>query len=178
MKDFTLSAEEIPALPLDQLGLAILHDVVANNETNQVNWLQAAERSYRPDAVQALAEGWAWLHQMGLVAAGQQTMYTPGLMFVTRLGRQAEAEGLSMVRAIQRLNLDLRPEIAEKVRPQYLMGEYELAAFAALRAVEVRIRQLIGASDSDIGARSCRRLSGMAGHCGIRLSIVANRSLA
>jgi uncharacterized protein (TIGR02391 family) len=161
--EFTLSAEEVKALPLDRLGLAILHDLVANNETNQVNWLQDAARSYPADTMQALAEGWAWLHQMGLVAPGQQTMYTPGLIFVTRLGRQAESEGLSMVRAIQRINVDLRSEIAEKVRPQYLMGEYELAAFAALRAVEVRVRRLIAASESDIGVPLMQKAFGEGG---------------
>jgi len=88
MPDFTLSPEEVLGLPLDQLGLAVLKDLVANNETNEVNWLQAAARTYRPDTVQALAEAWAWLHQTGLVANGQQTMYTAGLIFVTRLGRQ------------------------------------------------------------------------------------------
>jgi hypothetical protein len=119
MPDFTLSPEEVLGLPLDQLGLAVLKDLVANNETNEVNWLQAAARTYRPDAVQALAEAWAWLHQTGLVANGQQTMYTAGLIFVTRLGRQVATEGVPMVRALQRLSLDLRPEIAEKVRPQY-----------------------------------------------------------
>jgi hypothetical protein len=110
MQDFALSPEEVLGLPLDQLGLAILKDLLVNNETNEVNWIQAAARSYGPDAVQALAEGWAWLHQNGLVARGQQTMYAPGLIFVTRLGRQVAVDGLPMVRAIQRLGLDLALE--------------------------------------------------------------------
>jgi uncharacterized protein (TIGR02391 family) len=49
------------------------------------------------------------------------------------------------------LNLDLHPSLESKVRPQFLMGEYEMAAFAAMRAVEVRVREMAGASDSDIG---------------------------
>jgi uncharacterized protein (TIGR02391 family) len=57
----------------------------------------------------------------------------------------------AVVRAHQRLAIDLHPDIVDKVRPQFLMGEYELAAFAALWAVEVRVRRAIGASDSDIG---------------------------
>jgi uncharacterized protein (TIGR02391 family) len=109
-----------------------------------VNWLQEAERGYPKWVVQILAEGWAWLHQNGLVAAGQHTMYTPGLMFVTRLGRHAAEGGLGTVRAFQRLNMDLHPEIRDKVRPQYVMGEFELAAFAAMRTVEVRVRRLVG----------------------------------
>jgi uncharacterized protein (TIGR02391 family) len=160
LMEFTLTPEEVAGLPLDRLGLAILTDVVANKETSYVNWLQAAERGYSKEVVQVLAEGWAWLHQIGLVAPGQQTMYTPGLIFVTRLGRQVLSEGLPMVRAMQRLNLDLRSELTEKVRPQYLMGEFELACFAAMRAVEVRVRSMIGASDSEIGVSLLKKAFG------------------
>jgi uncharacterized protein (TIGR02391 family) len=160
---FELTEEQIAGLPLDQLGLAILADVIANNVNNQVNWLQQAERGYSTWVVQILAEGWAWLHQNGLVANGQHTMYTPGLMFVTRLGHHAAQGGLGTVRAFQRLNMDLHSEIRDKVRPQYLMGEFELAAFAALRAVEVRVRRLIGASDSEIGVPLMRRAFGKDG---------------
>ena len=161
--EFTLSPEEVCGLPLDHLGLAILNDVVANNETSYVNWLQAAGRGYSKDIVQVLAEGWAWLHQMSLVAPGQQTMYTPGLIFVTRLGHKVLADGLPMVRALQRLNLDLRPELTEKVRPQYLMGEFELACFAAMRAVEVRVRSMIGSPDSEIGIALIKKAFGVDG---------------
>jgi uncharacterized protein (TIGR02391 family) len=73
---------------------------------------------------------------------------------VTRLGREvAQTTDLSRLRAAARLNLDLHPSLREKVRPQFLMGEYEMAALAAMKAVEVRVREMAGASDSLIGTK-------------------------
>ena len=36
------------------------------------------------------------------------------------------------------------------MRSQFLLGEYELAAFAAMREVEIRVREVASASASDI----------------------------
>ena len=49
------------------------------------------------------------------------------------------------------LDMDLHPRIAVRVRSQFLLGEYELAAFAAMREVEIRVRELADASAGDIG---------------------------
>ncbi|HEX9121952.1 MAG TPA: TIGR02391 family protein [Actinomycetota bacterium] len=42
----------------------------------------------------------------------------------------------------RRLDVDPYPRIAQTVRSQFLLGEYELAAVAAFREVEIRIRAL------------------------------------
>jgi uncharacterized protein (TIGR02391 family) len=47
--------------------------------------------------------------------------------------------------------MEMHPRIAARVRSQFLLGEYELAAFAAMREVEIRVRELAGASAGDIG---------------------------
>ena len=73
-------------------------------------------------------------------------------IFITRQGREALAHGLARVRAVQRLDVDLHPCI-EPVRPQFLHGEYELAAFAAMREVEIAVRKLGGFDDSLIGVK-------------------------
>ncbi|RLK09638.1 uncharacterized protein (TIGR02391 family) [Micromonospora sp. M71_S20] len=59
--------------------------------------------------------------------------------------------------------MDLHPRIAATVRTQFLLGEYELAAFATLREVEIRVRELAGASDSDIGVKLMRQAFGNQG---------------
>jgi len=66
------------------------------------------------------------------------------------------AAGLSAVRAAERLEVDLHPRIEATARRQYLLGEHELAAFAALREVEIRVRELSGASTSVIGVALMR----------------------
>jgi hypothetical protein len=54
---------------------------------------------------------------------------------------QAKA-GLALLRAEQRIDVDLHPLIARRIRRQFLLGEYELAALAAMREVEIRVREL------------------------------------
>jgi uncharacterized protein (TIGR02391 family) len=43
------------------------------------------------------------------------------------------------------------------------MGEYELAAFAAMRSVEVRVREMGGFSDSEVGVKLMRKAFGPTG---------------
>lgn len=43
-----------------------------------------------------------------------------------------------------------------KVQTQFLLGEYELAAFAAMREVEIRVRELAHADNSLIGVKLMR----------------------
>jgi uncharacterized protein (TIGR02391 family) len=47
--------------------------------------------------------------------------------------------------------MELHPTLASSVRLQFLMGEFELAAFAALREVEIRVRELGGFSQDKFG---------------------------
>jgi uncharacterized protein (TIGR02391 family) len=47
--------------------------------------------------------------------------------------------------------------VVERLRRQFLLGEYELAALAALKQVEIRVRDLSGGSEGDIGVRLVRQ---------------------
>jgi uncharacterized protein (TIGR02391 family) len=42
------------------------------------------------------------------------------------------------------------------VKSQFLLGEYELGAFAAMREVEIRVRELSGAGSSLVGVKLMR----------------------
>lgn len=48
--------------------------------------------------------------------------------------------------------MDLHEQIADRVRTQYLIGEYEAATFLALRTVEVRVRELADMPESVVGS--------------------------
>jgi uncharacterized protein (TIGR02391 family) len=51
-----------------------------------------------------------------------------------------------------RLNgVSLHPLIEQQVRRQFLLGEYEQAIFVAMKAVEVRVRRLVGFTNDVIG---------------------------
>lgn len=76
-----------------------------------------------------------------------------GWFFITGLGWDVVAgdAGLAHMAAVERLSVDLHPRIANRVRSQYLLGEFEAAAFLAMRELEIRVRDLAGASAGDLG---------------------------
>jgi uncharacterized protein (TIGR02391 family) len=153
MEPFVLTDEQVSALPLDVLALQILRDVIANEEWNSRNWLLAAKagHGYSDAALRALGEAWDWLHRSGLIATNR-TKNTEHAIFVTRSGQLiAQSGSTERMRAADRLTMNLHSALESKVRPQFLMGEYELAAFAAMKAVEVRVREMAGFLDSQIG---------------------------
>jgi uncharacterized protein (TIGR02391 family) len=126
------SKTETLGLPINALALLILEDYKAAGEWNSGNWIigsqhhgTAGDREIRA----GLEEGWGWLIAHGLVV---------------RDHNQSAAE---------RLGVALHPRIAEQVEQQFLLGEYELAVFAAMREVEIRVRQLAAAPDSLLGVK-------------------------
>lgn len=85
------------ALPVDELALEVLADLVAANEWNEYNYLNSASQDPRyrgaDPALRALAEALTWLRARGFIAR------TPGqtadaAIFVTRAGHAALKAGL------------------------------------------------------------------------------------
>ena len=101
--------------------------------------------------LRAIAEAWAWLESEALVANGPSATGYP--YFVTRRGEDLakESDPLRRLSDEARLAAGLHPLIEVRIRRQFLLGEYELAAFAALRQVEIRVRELAGEPESSIG---------------------------
>jgi uncharacterized protein (TIGR02391 family) len=158
----TLSADQVSALPVDQLGLVILADLIAAREWNEYNYLLAAKRAYAGEALAAVAEAMAWLRARALIARdpGQPS---DAAIFVTRTGQRVAAEGPRAFYAAERLQGNLHPLIEEAARPQFLIGKYELAVFAAMRAVEMRVRRLAGLGNDSYGVDLMRRAFGTTG---------------
>lgn len=143
MAAWTLEADEVVALPLDDLALRVLRDARDNDEWNWRNWLLLAQQGYqgRPDAVAALSEAWAWLLNRGLVVRNVNQSSVEAIV-VSRQGREALERGLPWLRAVHRLDVQLVPELEAKARPQFLRGDFEAAAFMAMKEVEVRVRTM------------------------------------
>ena len=154
MRAFALTETEILDLPLDVLALEVLRDVHANGEWHQHNWMNLAvqSRNYGEPALSALEEAWGWLRANVLVAH-KPNQSSEGAIFVTRAGLDVLTQGLEPLHARQRLAVELHPAMPERVRSQYLLGDFELAVFAAFRSVEERVRELAGADDGDIGVQ-------------------------
>jgi uncharacterized protein (TIGR02391 family) len=152
-----LTDDQIQQLAIDRLALLVLKHCDASNEWNTHNFLNSAQhRGVGPAALCCLSEAMNWLIAQGLIARDKpgQTGSAQS-MFITRADRRVLAEGIAGAVAAARLNVDLHKRLA-KVRAQFLMGEYELATFAALREVEIRVRELAKAENSLIGVKLMR----------------------
>jgi hypothetical protein len=56
-----LRAHQVIDLPVDQLGLLILNDLLKNNEWNEYNYLLAAHNKYRGEPSLAISQAMTWL---------------------------------------------------------------------------------------------------------------------
>jgi uncharacterized protein (TIGR02391 family) len=158
-----LSPDEVVRMPLDALALRILADFDATRGWNSRNWIlehaQTPPFVHHTEALQAFAEAWAWLSSKGFVAK-DHNQSAEDAVFITRLGRAAMRQGTALIRAQDRLSVDVHPRIERSIRSQFLLGEYELATIAAFREVEIRVRALGGFGDDVYGADLMRKAFG------------------
>jgi len=156
--DLGLKSATVLELPLENLALAVLQNYAASNGWNRGNWLRGAERAMGGGAhMHALAEAWSWLEARCLVAPDPDQSAADARI-VTRMGRRALASGsLAEILAAERIGLALHPRLQGKVAPIFLLGDYETAAFKAMKEVEVRVRELAGFSNDLIGVTLMRQ---------------------
>jgi uncharacterized protein (TIGR02391 family) len=152
MEPWTLEADEVVALPVDDLALRVLKDARDNNEWNWRNWVLLAEQSYvgNPAASLALVEAWTWLINRGLVVR-EINQSSAEAIRVSRQGHEALDRGLPWLRAVTRLDIELLPILEAKARPQFLRGDFEAAALMAMKEVEVAVREKSGLSGGMVG---------------------------
>jgi uncharacterized protein (TIGR02391 family) len=149
---------EAVELPVDELAIRVLWRLVDNPDlrSNARRNLILNEDSTKGEVARAYAEAWDWLATHNLISPepANETWF-----FVTRRGhRIAQADdSLRELRAGERLDVDLHPRIKRAVGPEFILGRFEMAAFAAMREVEICVRELGGAAASDIGVPLMRR---------------------
>jgi uncharacterized protein (TIGR02391 family) len=144
--------ETLIALPVDVLAMRVLTDAATNEFTSEYNYRLMVNASYPEslDLMNAVAEAFTWLRSRGLVATTPDPqMIFPA--FVTRAGRAALKDGLGLVRAAHQLQEGTHPLIEARARRQFLLGEYELAVFSSMKAVEIRVRGLADFGDDKFG---------------------------
>lgn len=151
-RGFILEPAEVVSLPLDELAMAVLKDAHQDNTWNWRNWMGLAKQGYagRRDVLDALDEAWQWLINHGLVVHDSSQSSADAIR-VSRLGRKVLAEGLALLKATQRLDVALVAELEYKARPQFLRGDFETAAFVAMKEVEVQVRAAGGFPDTLVG---------------------------
>lgn len=153
-----LKAETIIELPIESLALAVLENYAHSNSWSRHNWMIGVQNDLgRGPHIQVLAEAWAWLEARALVVPNPDQTATDARI-VTRAGKRAiQQSSLVEILAAERIGLDLHPRLGGKVRPIFLLGDYETAAFKAMKEVEVRVRDLAGLPNDLIGVNLMRK---------------------
>ena len=153
-----IDANTIIELPIESLALIVLENFVASNAWNRKNWLLSAKSALGNGRhMHVLAEAWAWLESRALVAPDPESSSAEARI-VTRVGLRAiQLSSLQEVLAAEQIGLKLHPNLEGKIRPIFLLGDYETAAFKAMKEVEVRVRELSGLPQEWIGVKLMRQ---------------------
>lgn len=132
---------------------------MATNAWNEYNYLLDARRAYSGEALEAIAEAMAWLRARALIARKPGDT-SEAAIIVTRTGRRVVQDGPQAFYANERLQGGLHHLIEKRVRPQFLIGEYEQGVFVAMKSVEVRVRKLAALPDDVMGVDLMNRAFG------------------
>lgn len=161
--DYLPNADALLALPPEDLGIILLPLVQAERTRNvtkshfEVPPFNGNNPGY-PDSKHglvfyAIAEAWQWLLNEGLLMPAPDQ--PNGYFCLTKKGANLkvaadiEAYRLGNILPVGLLN----PRIAEKVRPMFMRGDYDVAVLQAFKDVEIAVRKAAGLSDSDIGRK-------------------------
>jgi uncharacterized protein (TIGR02391 family) len=149
----------------EQLALFVLrflNDPDTSDYRNRYNFTLMSNTDYAPNPGRAamqivLAEAWAWLEREGLIVP--RPGVTGDWFEVTRRGKRLQSD--ADFEAYKRGNLlrreALNPSLEQKVWPLFIGGQYDVAAFQALKFVEIRVRQLGCYSEADYGVDMVNR---------------------
>jgi uncharacterized protein (TIGR02391 family) len=166
--DYLPDADSLIALGPEDLGLILLQ--LAQKQPPGGNFAlsnlemplwNANSPAYPPHkrmpVARAIAEASQWLQNEGLsMAAPDQPI---GYFCVTRKGAQLKsAADIDAYRQGSVLPVGLlHPQLAEKVRPMFLRGDYDVAVFQAFKEVEVAVRKAAGLPNDLVGVNLMRR---------------------
>jgi uncharacterized protein (TIGR02391 family) len=159
-------AEALMAFEPEELAGVVLQylNSLPSSERGQLNRYNFSLRhtvtdypsQYQERISRALMEAWVWLEREGFLAPEPGS--TGDWVFITRRGQKITTP--DALRAYQRSNIlprdFLHPLISQKVWATFLRGDYDTAVFQAFKEVEVRIRDVGGFADTDIGTALVR----------------------
>jgi uncharacterized protein (TIGR02391 family) len=113
----------------------------------------------RDEVALALTEAWAWLEAQGLLVPATGTNGQNGWRVLSRRARAMESQTEFANYKIARLlpKEILHPKIADVVWGDFMRGQFDGAAFHAMKAVEVSVRSAAGLGNELVGQSLMRK---------------------
>jgi len=105
-----------------------------------------------------MAEAWAWLEAQGLIVPAPDLNGRNGWRILSRRAKRFASEAEFTQYAVVRMfpKEALHTKIADKVWMGLMRGEFDVAAFQAMKAVEVSVRDAAGFGNNLIGVSLMR----------------------
>lgn len=158
-----LEPEELAAkllFLLRQRGEPMFHPGNLQNEPYQdsISGRAGYPRQRENEIGLALAEAWAWLHAQGLVVPAESSNGHNGWRRLSRRAQRMEndADFASFKTARLLPREILHPKIVDPVWRAFMRGEFDVAVFQAMKAVEVYVREASGFGSDAIGVKLMR----------------------
>lgn len=155
-------AEQIRQLPTRDVALLLLHHLASGTGFLQyASVMSSARQAFQeePDAdtlVNRLSDAWCWLEAKALLS--REPTQSEAFRRISRdgLALVKEPQGTTRFEAGERLSGPLHPALEDTVRTNFDLGVYETACFAAMKAVEVAVRDASGLDNSLVGVKLMR----------------------
>ncbi|MEV4905734.1 TIGR02391 family protein [Streptomyces albidoflavus] len=154
--------DQLRRLPTRDVALALLRHLAESSGYLQYSGLMSSARQAfqdEPDAdqlVDRLSDSWGWLEAHALLV--REPSQSEAFRRISRDGRDLveNSQGLARFQARERLSGPLHRALETTVRTNFDLGDYETACFAAMKAVEVAVRDAAGLDNSLVGVHLMR----------------------
>jgi uncharacterized protein (TIGR02391 family) len=162
-----IPVDQLRELPTAELALLLLKHLSTSPDQINLNSLLRGEEQWGPighspqedrrDLLGRLCDAWTWLEARGLIGADRISTHS-GFQRLTREGRElaADSAALTKLYAGERLAGNFDPVLATALHNFYY-GDYETACFAAMKQVEVAVREAGAFEDGLIGTKLMRQ---------------------
>ncbi len=121
--------------------------------TNRNDGIPPYPHDLRPAVELAVAEAWSWLEAQGLLVSAGGVNGNSGFRLLSRRAEkfvdQRDFQSFQIARTLPRETLHSRIEMS--VWSAFIRGEYDVAVFQAMKAVEIAVREAAGLGNDVVG---------------------------
>ena len=157
--------EDIRNLPLPDLALKLLNEIGSEPNFNSFiramdsgNHFGESQPSDLRELKNRLSDAWSWLESHALIGPSVRQPASGNWQRITTQGQAIleNPETVSKVWAADRLAGELDPALAS-ARSNFALGDYETASFAAMKSVEVAVREASELPNDTLGVNLMRK---------------------